>query len=289
MSKRNDLIKHNEHTAKYARKENDAQPFLMIFPQEIVFLIMIFMDMHTLDNFLLTCQTISGWFRTKQLYDTWKMDKLMQATDRIFNVLHNYPKGVGEVIIDLVKKENGVVAGGFVLQFISNTTFENTSIDIYIPCDISENEEEAIKNTTKKIEEYFEYLGFGMISKTIMSNNVLTLLAFNTDIYTIKIFLVACGVHKKFDNIIFDMHTFVDVCFDFSFCKCTFDGECIKSNNVLGQLRKCGTIDNNSVCYFGINPKNGLERIKRLMKRSERVLKRIAKYKRRGFKLLHNV
>jgi hypothetical protein len=148
MSKRNDLIKHNEHTAKYARKENDAQPFLMIFPQEIVFLIMIFMDMHTLDNFLLTCQTISGWFRTKQLYDTWKMDKLMQATDRIFNVLHNYPKGVGEVIIDLVKKENGVVAGGFVLQFISNTTFENTSIDIYIPCDISENEEEAIKNTT---------------------------------------------------------------------------------------------------------------------------------------------
>jgi len=187
--------------------------------------------------------------------------------------------------------QQAVIAGGYILKHITKKEFKGTDIDILFSCDVRYND--AGLDIDNDINDYIEsvldtcfdrhnpkspyfrkrfrlthhYEGLKYV-KSIRRFYIKEIGDIKKDEENIKIEIIFLSLPYGMTLI-----EYMDEHFDFSFCKCWFDGKTIGTNDLFDQIRRVGRINNNRKTHSGEYLEfNGVERV--------------AKYKKRGFEFI---
>jgi hypothetical protein len=191
-------------------------------------------------------------FKKNQIVDTLKKQKLFNFFQEAQNM-------------------GAVISGSFILQFLANTIFENSDIDIFYPLYETQEEFENIRTNEENediISEYIqeiinldkrkmkiEALARRMInlfekynphyitSESSYGGRVLNVTTFSLKEDDLTHIVQVIMVSLRHGETIQD---FVKKDFDFSFCMSTFDGDNIKAVNLFDTMRKVGYLSGTS-------------------------------------------
>jgi hypothetical protein len=185
--------------------------------------------------------------------------------------------------------QQAVIAGGYILKHISKKEFKGTDIDILFSCDVRYDSTDFGNHV---INGYIERV----LDTCFDRNNTDSpyfLTSFETTFYYGDLKYVKMIQHFNIKSIVEDIKedenikikiiflklpygmTLIDYMneqFDFSFCKCWFDGKSIGTDNLFDQIRRVGRINNKKTHLNQYQQVNREERVE--------------KYKERGFKFL---
>jgi hypothetical protein len=189
------------------------------------------------------CRRIKNAF--ERAYFSQKTIRLEQ------NLVH---EGILVMIRNILRRTSALIAGSYPLQYLANATFKDYDIDIFIP--YIETMEERTRYQQGEhngpvgvfmeslYKEHFEKLHDEGQLQDLSSvigpsytpgEDVRGIMQLSTLKKTrIQCILVGLLEGERLDDALFGI-------FDFSFCKCWYDGETLTSRNVYDQIRKAGT------------------------------------------------
>lgn len=184
----------------------------------------------------------------------------------------------GIEFLKLLKDNDAIISGSFILSFLTNNKFTSDDIDIYVKVANIEDLhpiEQFLKNIKKKSLEY-------KVKKINESNKSVYILDKTHRVITYKLLKIKNKKNiAKFQLIYILDHPIehINKSFDFDFCKVMFDGENIITNHLKEILNNQGNI---SLDYLKscLNIKSNLAKY-----RITRTIQRIDKYMKRGFKI----
>jgi len=289
----------------YNDDENVYENRFYNLPDEIILLMITFMRFKAMFGFLTTCKKMNTFLQEDSMKTMLKHRyisyRLRIAIENLKRSLFKFPNNMGSNIMNLLKNENAILAGDYVLQFLSKTVFENTDIDIYIPC--YPNQIDFQKIMIDKIKLYFniddknspcyiEKLLYNMSHRLYDNIFVKVKIPFFTR--NINLMFIICKEDvSKCGSTVKNVEEYVFKYFDLSFLKCTFNGYIIKSKGLLKSEKKCGTFDFDNISILKRNikrinidqaSKDSIFRCEKKILMIERK-RRIEMYKKKGFKI----
>ncbi len=183
-----------------------------------------------LDNIIYACVYTHNAYFIEYLYDYAKSYKsenkeftLLTENQTINNINNEINKMYGTGFMEIIQRYGGIIAGSYIISHLTNKSFENNTIDIYVK-----------ENSWGKISsELNNYLG--KISRAKKSNidNCYIISKYNfknNSQKNIRIFEIS----KEYDNPI----SFIQKTFDYSFCQVWYDGEKIESIHPIKLIEK---------------------------------------------------
>jgi len=226
---------------------------------------------------------------------------IKNANERLFQKLNTYNDGLGDILISLLKKDKGIIAGSYILQCISNKNIEDCEIKLFFKQRLSikglENYYKAIEEKLKdafgiSIENTPFYnvpiirnKFYGLLSG-IMFEHLIIIGSLRIRIMTI----MECSKSTDPINYQEDIIKHIKDTFELSLCKCWFDGYSIHSDDPIQQAIGKGTFDSDSIRLL----KKGIGELRLRGEQKESFLKslhnktygRIKKYEDRGFEIV---
>jgi hypothetical protein len=266
---------------------------LLLFPVEILLLIIKYIiedkDISTIYSLLLSCKAIAKLIITRKEFEKKIINS---ARIRLLDRLNSYPNDLGRILIEMIKKEKALIAGGYILQCITGDTFEKSDIDIFISCDRTNMYEQGITNVINMLKSTFKLdCPTSPFYNIVVQNNsdygvlknirrVLSMDVMGLNIQFIIVWdhlMTSTRVLRRYQHNYtpLSLEEFIKNDFDISLCKCWFNGEDIHSEDILGQVKRVGIMDSKEL--YEIIPKISIK------EREDRMIERLEKYTRRGF------
>jgi hypothetical protein len=287
---------------------SDYQPLnILLLPIDILLIIINYFmedkDIATLYSLLLTCGAIAKLIPSRKKFEM-KINKSAQI--RLLGKLSSYPNDLGRILIDMIKKEKALIAGGYILQCITEDTFEDSDIDIFISCDRTKGNHECLNDIRNMITSTFKLdcptspfyniavqddSNYGILKniRHILSMNMMSLkiqfiIVWSHMLTTtiVKIPTRVLGLYRsqyQHTHTPLSLEEFIKNDFDISLCKCWFDGENIYSEDILSQVKRVGIMDSKELNKV-------VAKVSR-KKRYDRMIERLEKYTQRGFSIIN--
>jgi len=288
----------NELTCFGPTKDRHVKPRSLHFsnslgtvPHEVLLIISESLDVLALQALRCTCKVMSSLLQSKEDWQAWiiRFEKrsLEQGRERLLNRLSQLPKRIYEPLLKLIQAEEAIMAGGYVLGALVDKEFKDADIDIFIKLDRYYAMDAMTGHIKSILHQYFK------AGELLKENKALTFFENDNSYYFDHIPLVVeiKGSPVKIQFIAVDwtlessLADFVNDSFDFSFCKCWYDGETLGSHALLDQMKRRGEMNWDNMCFQSMTRKGGLP----FSNFCQLVDRRIKKYERRGFSLRNKV
>jgi hypothetical protein len=257
--------------------------FLNVLPKDIIQIIINYMDRCALNLFLRLNRQTHALYATNMV-DAWKKQfektYLANATIMLINDLKLMFPRIHDYIMKMLSEQDAIIVGNYVLQFLCNVAFKGSNVDIFFRVD---KNMKTMSNAP--LDVYVHDLLERYFNPNHSPKRYYQITFHNTPKPGYKIpNLIRLIVNVQIDNvnaqiIFFDLdegktlEQHLEDYYDISFCKCSFNGQSIKTKYLFEQLNREGRIlalkDYKKTSYF----------------ESTRAI-RIEKYKSRGFKFI---